>query len=156
MNWGVALALPLAIAGCNRAGPSNVSAARGPNSASANAAAPAAARSVGANAAGEAAMRPRKVEGVDLSRKPGQPPLEETYPDAAGMPRDVQAYIVRWNDCQHWAGEPGFDAARRRQIEEAVKEICTGVDDLGRRVRARHAGDQAVLARLKDYDTLEN
>lgn len=95
-------------------------------------------------------------EGVDFAREPGAPALEETYPDAAGMPRDVQAYVVRWNDCQHWAGEPAFDAARRRQIEQGVEKACTGVDDLGRRVRARHAANPAVIERLKEYDNLEN
>jgi len=95
------------------------------------------------------------VEGVDFSRQPGQPSIEETYPDAAGMPQDVQAYIIRWNDCQHWQGEPGFDAGRRRQIRNAVNTACAGVDALGRRVRSRHAGESAVMSRLRDYDDLE-
>ena len=96
------------------------------------------------------------VEGVDLSRTPDQPPLEETYPDAAGMPRDVQAYIVRWSDCMHWAGEPAFDEDRRRQIDRGIEKSCTGVDALGARLRARHAAHPAVLDRIKDYETLED
>ena len=93
---------------------------------------------------------------IDLTNKPGMPTLEETYPDTAGMPQDVQRYIVQWNDCSHWGGEPGFDAARRRQIREAIDKTCTGIDAIGRQVRARHANNPAVLARIKDYENLEN
>jgi hypothetical protein len=78
----------------------------------------------------------------------------QTYPDAAGMPADVQHYIVRWSDCSHWLGEPAFDADRDRQIDRAVREVCPGVDALGQRVRARHAGSAAVLARIADYEPL--
>ena len=107
---------------------------------------------LGAEGAGAASTM---IDGVDLTRKPGQPPIEETYPDAAGMPEDVQRYIIRWNDCQHWGGEPGFDAARQRQIQEAIEQVCTGLDALGRRVRATHANNPSVLERLKDYENLE-
>ena len=93
---------------------------------------------------------------IDLTRAPGEPPLEEAYPDTAGMPEDVQRYIVQWSDCVHWTGEPDFNAARRRQIAKAVAQTCTGVDAVGRTVRARHASNPAVLERLKDYENLEN
>jgi hypothetical protein len=104
--------------------------------------------------AGSQAAQPRTA--IDLTRQAGQPPLEETYPDTAGMPEDVQRYIVQWSDCMHWAGEPDFNAARRRQIREAIKETCTGVDAIGRQVRARHAGNAAVLERLKTYENVED
>jgi hypothetical protein len=92
---------------------------------------------------------------IDLTSEPGQPPLEETYPDTAGMPEDVQRYIVQHHGCVHWAGEPDFNAARRRQIQKAVEELCTGIDAIGREVRARHAGNPDVLARIKGYENLE-
>jgi hypothetical protein len=94
-------------------------------------------------------------EPIDLTRQPGQPALEETYPDTAGMPQDVQRYIVQWNDCMHWGGEPGFDAARTRQIADAIEKTCTGLNAIGRQVRARHANNAAVLERLKSYDDVE-
>jgi hypothetical protein len=93
------------------------------------------------------------------ARSANQPaPLDaaalETYPDARGMPADVQHFIVQWNDCAHWLGEPPFDADRARQIERAVAEICPGVDARARQLRERHAGNAAVLARLADYEPL--
>ena len=76
------------------------------------------------------------------------------YPDAVGMPADVQDYIVRWQDCSHWLGEVGEEEPRRRQIEAAIRESCSGIDARGRRIRERHAGDAAVLARIADYEEL--
>ena len=76
----------------------------------------------------------------------------QSYPDARGMPADVQHFIVRWQDCVHWLGEEPYDADRRRQIEEAIAASCPGVDRLGAEIRRRHAGNAQVLARLADYE----
>ena len=76
------------------------------------------------------------------------------YPEAAGMPVDVQNYIVDWQDCRHWLGEFGYDEARQRQIETAVRQSCRGIDARGRRVRETHAGEPSVLARIADYEAL--
>ena len=78
----------------------------------------------------------------------------ETYPDARGMPPDVQRFIVQWHDCAHWLGEPPYDPARARQIEVAVADTCPGVDATGAAMRARHAGNPEVLARIADYGPL--
>jgi hypothetical protein len=77
------------------------------------------------------------------------------YPEARGMPADVQDFIVRWTACSHWSGEPGWDEARQRQIERAVAEACPGIDERGRRVRARHAGNAEVIARIAELGPLE-
>ena len=76
------------------------------------------------------------------------------YPDAADMPAEVQDFIVRWQDCNHWLGEDGVEEARRRQIEEAIRQSCHDIDARGRRVRERHANDAAVLARIAEYEVL--
>jgi len=78
----------------------------------------------------------------------------ETYPDARGMPADVQDFIVRHSDCSHWLGEPEWDAERRRQIEQAIVRSCFGIDAYGRRLRALHSGHAEVMARLRDYEPL--
>jgi hypothetical protein len=86
------------------------------------------------------------------------PPLSpaelDAYPDARGMPVDVQRFILRWTDCGHYLGEPDYDEARRRQIAYAVSHVCPGIDAERRRVLARHAADSAVIARLRDYEPL--
>ena len=78
----------------------------------------------------------------------------EIYPDARDMPADVQHFIVQWQDCQHWLGEYGWDAERRRQIERAVGDVCPGVDARARRLRTLHAGDAEVIARLARFEPL--
>ncbi len=55
----------------------------------------------------------------------------------AALPGPVQAFVARRAQCQHWAGEEPYDAARRAQIDRAV-----------RRLRCRRlAHDEAVLRR---------
>lgn len=87
-----------------------------------------------------------------------QAPLEEaalrTYPEARGMPADVQHFIVQWQDCAHWLGEPAYDAARQRDIESAVAEVCPGVDARGAELRRRYATNAGVLARIARYEGL--
>jgi hypothetical protein len=79
----------------------------------------------------------------------------EIYPEARGMPADVQRFIVRWQDCRHWLGEIGWDEQRRRQIEQAVGEVCPGTDALAERLRARYADNPEVLARLAEFEPLD-
>ncbi len=75
-------------------------------------------------------------------------------PEAAGLPADVQRFIEQRQGCEHWAGEPGWDKARQKQIDEAVKELCTGTDAALAALRKRHAGDAQVIAALKDYEAM--
>ena len=85
-------------------------------------------------------------------------PLSEeqlaTYPEARGMPSDVQDFIVRYRDCEHWLGEPDYDEARRREIARAVAETCPGIDAYGGRIRARYSANAEVLARLRDFEPI--
>ena len=50
------------------------------------------------------------------------------YPDAAGMPADVQDFIVQHSDCQHWLGETSDDPVRQREVNRTVRRICPGLD----------------------------
>jgi hypothetical protein len=78
----------------------------------------------------------------------------EIYPEARGMPADVQDYIVRWQGCAHFLGEPWGDDDRRRQIERGIRAACPGIDALGRAVRRRHASEPEVLARIAELEPL--
>ena len=45
-------------------------------------------------------------------------------------PTDVATFLERSDECEHWAGEEPYDAARRKEIEQAVKKLkCETVDD---------------------------
>ena len=94
---------------------------------------------------------------ASAAETPDQPLTEEelqAYPEARGIPADAQHFMVKWQGCAHWLGEPGWNEERRRQIEEAIAELCPGVDAQGRRVFERHAGNAEVMARLAEYEPL--
>lgn len=95
-------------------------------------------------AAAACATGPRPLSSAEL----------ETYPEARGMPADVQDFIVRWQGCAHFLGEPWGDEERRRQIERGVRAACPGIDALGRAVRRRHANEPDVLARIAELEPL--
>ena len=86
------------------------------------------------------------------------PPLTaaelEIYPEARGMPADVQGFIVQWQACQHWLGEPYGDEARRRQIERGVRRACPGIDARGRALRRRYGDRPDVLERIATLEPL--
>ncbi len=48
--------------------------------------------------------------------------------EARGLPADVQQVIVDHSDCEHWAGEEPYDAARRREIHRGIAASCKGLD----------------------------
>ena len=73
---------------------------------------------------------------------------------ANGLPADVQRFIEQREGCEHWAGEPDYDEARRKQIEEAVRELCPGVDTQLAKLRKTYADNPRVMAALADFEPL--
>jgi hypothetical protein len=161
MRYSALLAASLILFACSKQGANNQT-ANGASANGVNAAAPAngAAGNSAAAAPAPARSDPVALAAANLARDqegrdPGAPPLEEVYPAAKGMPADVQEYIVRHHGCMHWSGEPDFSPERKKQIEEAVASLCTGIDRLGQQIRSRYAGNQQVLDRIKDLEPLE-
>ncbi|NML07277.1 hypothetical protein [Sphingomonas sp. G-3-2-10] len=76
------------------------------------------------------------------------------YPEARGMPADVQRYLVKRADCEHWAGEEPYDADRKAEIERNVAESCTGIDAQTAALRTRHANDSVVAGMLGELDPI--
>lgn len=76
------------------------------------------------------------------------------YPEARGMPADVQRYLVKRADCEHWSGEEPYDADRKAEIERNVNESCTGLDAQTAALRTRHANDPAVADMLGKLDPI--
>ena len=71
-------------------------------------------------------------------------------PALAGTPRDVARYIDRREGCNHWAGEEGYDAARRAEIDKAIADLkCTTLDRDERTLRHRYRNNPAVLRQIK-------
>jgi len=67
------------------------------------------------------------------------------------LPADVRRFIDKRDTCEHWIGEEGYDAARRREINRNVRQSCTGVDRELDRLRRSYRRNPRVLAALKDY-----
>lgn len=85
------------------------------------------------------------------------PPDDNTIDATAGangLPADVQRFVEQREGCEHWAGEPDFDEARRKQIEEAVRELCPGVDTQLAKLRKTYADNPRVMAALADFEPL--
>jgi len=68
---------------------------------------------------------------------------------AADLPRDVAAYIDRREGCNHWAGEEGYDAARRAEINRNVAALkCDRLDRDEARLLHRYRHHLAIRGRI--------
>jgi len=67
----------------------------------------------------------------------------------AGLPPPVAALIERIVDCEHWGGEEPYDAARRAEINKAVKELrCGALDRDEKRLLKTWGQDERVRSRI--------
>jgi hypothetical protein len=82
------------------------------------------------------------------------PCLAETAKDPlaelqAGLPLPVAALIERIVDCAHWGGEEPYDAARRAEINKAVRELrCTALERDEKRLLKTWGQDERVRSRI--------
>ena len=69
---------------------------------------------------------------------------------AAATPRAVADYVARREGCNHWAGEEGYDADRRAEINKAIADLkCTALDRDEKVLRHRYRHNPAVLEQIK-------
>ncbi|WP_420144392.1 hypothetical protein [Sphingobium sp.] len=71
---------------------------------------------------------------------------------ALPFPREVTAFMVDRDGCDHFRSEEPYDAERRAYIAENIAELCQGTDARLATLRRRYAGDKSVTAALKGYD----
>lgn len=81
----------------------------------------------------------------------------ERYPSWCEQPHEVRAFLERYDDCEHWRGEPAegesaADRQRRRQIEDGVRSACTGNDRRLAELRRRYRNVPAVAALLSELE----
>ncbi|WP_260599974.1 hypothetical protein [Sphingomonas endolithica] len=70
---------------------------------------------------------------------------------AAGgtLPAEVKTLIERRAQCEHWAGEEPYDAARAAAIDAALRRLrCATSEADEARLRRRYARQRVVLAAL--------
>jgi hypothetical protein len=65
-------------------------------------------------------------------------------------PADVAGYVMRRAGCNHWAGEEGYDAARRAQInrEEAALR-CSQMDQEEAALMKRYGDRPQILRQIR-------
>jgi hypothetical protein len=73
---------------------------------------------------------------------------------ASRMPADVKAFEERHQACEHFMGEPDYDAERRAELAKAVAELCPGLDAEGAALARKYADDPTIGATLATYDSL--
>lgn len=67
-----------------------------------------------------------------------------------GVPRPVGALIERIVSCHHWAGEEPYDAARRAEINEAIRDLrCRALERDEKRIQKTYGKDEQVRRRLE-------
>ncbi len=63
--------------------------------------------------------------------------------------QDVRDFLKRIQDCQHWAGEEGYDAARRAEINAAYTKLrCAALDADEQALKRRYDNNPALLKTL--------
>src|SRR5207253_2731997 len=82
-------------------------------------------------------------------RKPAPPPPRPAASTPASQ-QDVRDFLQRRTDCQHWAGEEGYDAARRAEISAAyVKLRCATLEADEAALKTRYSGNAAIQKALQ-------
>lgn len=101
---------------------------------------------------------PRAVPVVTVRAQPApyfplDLPPSDVAASAEPFPREVTAFMVARDGCDHFRGEEPYDAERRAYIEENVAELCHGTDATLALLRRRYASNMAVTAALQGYDS---
>ena len=66
------------------------------------------------------------------------------------LPHDVEAFLDRRAQCEHWAGEDPYDGPRAREIESAVQRLrCDSLEADETRIRLRCKRNQLVIKALE-------
>ncbi len=82
------------------------------------------------------------------------PDAPSDQPNWCDYPHEVRAFLDQRDGCDHFRGEPIPEPAddpggeRRREIETALRDLCTGTDAELVRLHTRYRDDAAVSAAL--------
>lgn len=77
-------------------------------------------------------------------------------PEPVALPQDVNAYIERRNQCEHFIGEEPYDEDRRKYLAQVIRETCTGSNRDLAALRSKYRDRPEVLEALAEfYDLAE-
>src|SRR5262245_35504633 len=68
------------------------------------------------------------------------------------VPQDVQRFQKNRDLCDHFRGEEGYDADRRKFLAEQVKTYCTGTDASLNSLKQKYKDDKMISNTLNKYE----
>jgi hypothetical protein len=71
---------------------------------------------------------------------------------ATRLPQDVSQFVQRREACDHFRGEEPYDAARRADLAQKLRQLCTGTDLQLRALKQKYRNRPSVMSKLGDYD----
>ena len=74
------------------------------------------------------------------------------YSSEVTQPTDVQQFMDRRDDCDHFRGEPIYSKAREETILQAMRERCTGTDAQLNALKIKYFNNISVISALSIYD----
>lgn len=105
------------------------------------------------------------VHAATAETPPAPPPCDanlevcDVINPATGKPRvwpkDVAKFQADVETCIHFAGEEPYDAARRREINAAVRKHCGPAERNGAPLRKKYAKNPLVLNRVNAIQALK-
>ncbi|NLS18662.1 hypothetical protein HGP16_19105 [Rhizobium sp. P40RR-XXII] len=101
----------------------------------------------------QALIRPLLLAALSLTILPAFSRAQSIPSNGPALPAEVEAFVTRRNDCDHFRGEASPDAGRQAQIDKEVRRLCTGTDAALARLLKRYAKNAAVQGALADYES---
>lgn len=80
------------------------------------------------------------------------------WTDNYNQPRDplvaeeARPFIIKRQGCDHFRGEPAYDAERKKFLTEQIQVLCTGTDAELKRLRIKYASQSETIAALSEFE----
>jgi hypothetical protein len=73
---------------------------------------------------------------------------------AESLPKDVEQFIAKRENCDHFRGEipDPAEKQRMREVERAIQKWCKGTDKRLARLKKKYAGNAEVVNRLDNFE----
>jgi hypothetical protein len=68
------------------------------------------------------------------------------------FPSDVQQFISRRENCDHFRGEEPYDEERRQFLEKSMNELCRGSDKQLARLKEKYRANRLLMDKLNEYE----
>lgn len=80
--------------------------------------------------------------------------LSTTAYATAPLPPDIEQFLDRFTQCEHWAGEEPYDSVRSDEIAAAMTQLrCDHLQAQEQMLRKRYQHNEVVLEALRTRET---